>query len=581
MKLIPSFGEITQRSKEALQRFPITLAWAVIGTLYTLITIESKTFDNTFSGKVILTFILGISWLIATRFFEEQFKKDKEWIFLLTLTFLFIFFSTLTTTKDMNNVNITRFILFFLAGHLLVFVSPFIFKYDKNAYFNYLKTIFTAIVRSLFFSLILYLGIILALLAIRHLFNVYFDGKRYFQVFVVCMGIVNTWIYLSDFPKEIHNQTTIHYTKALEVLVKYILIPLVILYLIILYAYSLKIVINWSLPKGWVSYLVTALAFLGFVIQLLVNPVEKTINSRAIRRFHPWFYILLLPLLVLLFVAIFRRISEYGITENRYFVAVLACYVLAMTLYMLISKHKQTRFFMLILAGLMMLVSFGFWGAFSVATKSQVKEFTKVYNDIKSTNFTTTHKKKNRLRSIIQYLNDKNDIDKLEPIIGYNPKHTFKEVTWWSLTSKLMDSLNINVENESRLAEEIRYYNLDEINAIIHIKNYDYLKRMHFNHFNDKRNSINDYTFSLKKNSKLILVSKNENEVGFIDCTQLVDSLKKQERTNAVNEEVMTVTTAFKNVDIKIIFKDVSLEKENNKEHIYSGSAYVLIKEHD
>ena len=108
-----------------------------------------------------------------------------------------------------------------------------------------------------------------------------------------------------------------------------------------LYAYSLKIVINWNLPKGWVSYLVIALSFLGFIVLILINPIQKSIDSRTINKFHPWFYYLLLPLIALLFVAIFRRINEYGITENRYFVFMLACWILAMTLYILFSKRKK------------------------------------------------------------------------------------------------------------------------------------------------------------------------------------------------------------------------------------------------
>ena len=178
MKLIPSLGEITNKGKEAFKRFPITLTWAIIGTLFTLWAIEIETFDKIFYGKVILTFVLGVSWLIATRFFEEQFKRDKEWVFLITLSFILVFYVSLPNEGNMNTINITRFILYFIGGHLFVFVAPFILKWNKNAYFNYLKSIFIAIVRSLFFSLVLYLGVALALLAFKHLFNI----SRHFNI---------------------------------------------------------------------------------------------------------------------------------------------------------------------------------------------------------------------------------------------------------------------------------------------------------------------------------------------------------------------------------------------------------------
>ncbi|TYP99885.1 uncharacterized protein DUF4153 [Tenacibaculum adriaticum] len=579
MKLIPSLGEITHKGKEAFKRFPITLSWSIIGTLFTLWSVEIETFDKIFYGKVILTFILGISWLIATRFFEEQFKTDKEWIFLITLSFIFVFYVSLPNEGRMSNTNITRFVLYLLAGHLLIFVAPFLLKWNKNAYFNYIKSIFIAIVRSLFFSLVLYLGVALALLAFKHLFNIDVDGKRFFQIFIICLGIVNTWMYLADFPKKIHQKTIVNYTKALEVLVKYVLIPLVILYLIILYAYSLKIVLNWNLPKGWVSYLVVALSFLGFLIQILISPIQQTTDSRAIRRFYPWFYVLLLPLNILLFVAIFRRISEYGFTENRYFVLILACYILGMTAYMLISKNKKTNYFPLSLAVLALLTSFGFWSAFSVSTKSQVHQFKKVYHEIKAQNFTTTYEKKNQLQSIIRYLSNKNETDKITDILGYNPDEVFKSKNKWDIPYKLMDSLNITIDDKTTIASENKYYNLDEFNTIINTKGYDFFKRVYFNSFKDNRKEYLGYEFILLEKSNTISIWKNNSEIGILDCTSLLDSLDKQSKNNGIDPDLMTIEKILDSLKVKIVFVDISMDKNNQKNYIYSANGYVLIKE--
>ncbi|WP_428743520.1 DUF4153 domain-containing protein [Tenacibaculum sp.] len=582
MKIIPSFGEITSKTKEAFKRFPLTLSWAIIGTLFTLFTIEADTFDNAFNARVILTFVLGISWLIATRFFKEQFKKNISWLFVITFGFLALFYFSFNIDNDRVHQNsIIRFVLYFIAGHLLVIVAPFIIKWNKSAYFNYLKSVFIAIVRSFFFSLILYLGIVLALLAVKHLFNVDFKGERFLQVFVICIGIVNTWIYLSDFPKDIHNQIAINYTKALEVLVKYILIPLVILYLIILYAYSLKIVINWNLPKGWVSYLVIALSFLGFIVQILINPIQKTIASRAIRKFYPWFYYLLLPLLLLLFVAIFRRVNEYGITENRYFVLTLAFWILAMTLYMLVSKRKKIKAFPFSLAIIAIFVSFGFWGAFSVSTKSQVRQFEKVYTDIKNTDFTTTFEKKNQLRSIIHYLNEKNELEKLETIIGYNPKTMFKTESHWQLQSKLMDSLNIKVTDKPNDPYKNNYYNIDEYDLTIDVKNYDVLRSLFLNTYENK-NTIKDYHFSLPKKTNTIKIWSGDNHIGDIDCSNLVEKLESQDKNYNLDPKLMTIEHHFETLNVKLIFKNIGLSEfgdNTSKKYVSSISVYVLIKE--
>ncbi|WP_028891650.1 DUF4153 domain-containing protein [Tenacibaculum sp. 47A_GOM-205m] len=582
MKIIPSLGEIVSKAKNTFNRFPITLSWAVIGTFFTLSTIENDTFDDIFTGIIILIFALGISWLIATRFFLEQLKKKSYWVFLIPFNFLTAFyFSIDIDAYRIDKNSIIRFFLYFIAGHLFVMIAPFFIKWDKSAYFNYLKAVFISIVRSLFFSLILYLGIVLALLAVKHLFNVDFKGDRFLQVFVICIGIVNTWIYLSDFPKDIHNQLTINYTKALEVLVKYILIPLVILYLIILYAYSLKIVINWNLPKGWVSYLVIALSFLGFIVQTLINPIQKTINSRAIRRFHPWFYYLLLPLIGLLFVAIFRRINEYGITENRYFVLVLAFWILAMTLYMIFSKQQRIKIFPLSLAIITMLISFGFWGAFSVSTKSQVQQFEKVYTDIKNTGFSTTFEKKNQLRSIIRYLNEKDELEKVTATLGYNPKTTFKTESHWQLQKKLMDSLNIKVTDNPEKPYRAYYYNLDDFNITLDLKNYDFLKRLYIT-LHENKNSINQYQLTLTENSNILEISTGEDLIGEIDCSEMIKKLKDQEQNYNLPLNLMTIEQHFKMLNVKLIFQSISLsniDDDTKEEYVSNATIYVLIKE--
>src|SRR5699024_5571330 len=131
--------------------------------------------------------------------------------------------------------------------------------------------------------------------------------------------------------------------KPLEVFVKNILVPLLLLYFVILYLYAFKIMIDWELPKGWVSSLISVLAVLGFVIHIVIYPVRKTHSSLLLRRFHPWFFILLAQLILLLFIAVGKRLNEYGFTEARYLLLALSFWILSMILYFLFSKKKELR----------------------------------------------------------------------------------------------------------------------------------------------------------------------------------------------------------------------------------------------
>ncbi|MGB1307355.1 MAG: DUF4153 domain-containing protein [Oceanihabitans sp.] len=586
-----NFGEITQKAKEAFLRFPITLIWAIFGTFFVISILEFQQDLNDYNKETI-TLILGVSWLIGARFWAEQLtqKTKKIGVFCVSFLLIFAFYIHLPTNDSFDNpIYLIRFLLYLIAGHLFLMVAPFIGYWNKNAFWNYLKSVFIAIGRSLLFTIVLYLGLILALMAVKYLFDVDIKEERYFQIYVFCLGIVNTWTYLSDFPKNIRNQENINYNKALEVFVKYILIPLVILYLIILYAYGLKIVLEWNLPKGWVSYLVIALAFLGFSIQIMVNPIQKNIKSRVINKFHPWFYYALLPLLILLFIAVFKRISDYGFTEKRYFVLILAIWISLMALYLLFSKNKYLKVLPISIGIIALLSSVGFWGAFHVSKKSQVNQFNKVYSTVSNNKNIATNKSYKSLKSILTYLNKREQISLLNTIVAIDleavrktSKFNNNQRTYFS-TKYILDSLGIIMpkDEKNNYSNKYRSFSLDTNNFNIDIKDYSRLYKINFLSRNNNSESILNYSFKLIEENTKVVIQENNKTIHELNLKPLI----KESEYNANNAKYPAKDLTFiiekNNTRFKIIIEHLSVKIENNKTEIRSLKAYVLIKHHD
>ena len=98
MALFPSFGEITQKAVHTFKRFPVTLTWAILGTLYTIWLVDADIpgDEKTPFFKVVLIAGMGVSWLIATRFLINYFKevenKRKHWIMVIPVLFLVWFY---------------------------------------------------------------------------------------------------------------------------------------------------------------------------------------------------------------------------------------------------------------------------------------------------------------------------------------------------------------------------------------------------------------------------------------------------------------------------------------------------------
>ena len=115
--------------------------------------------------------------------------------------------------------------------------------------------------------------------------------------------------------------------RAVAALVKFVLVPLLLVYTAILYAYAVKIALAWELPKGTLGSLVVGYLLVGAATLLLGYPSRE--SGGALR---PPVLALLgglaaLPV-VLLFIAVGRRIADYGVTEQRYLMVLVGVWAL-------------------------------------------------------------------------------------------------------------------------------------------------------------------------------------------------------------------------------------------------------------
>jgi len=222
------------------------------------------------------------------------------------------------------------------------------------------------------FTLVLYGGLALALAAVENLFELPIPGERYLQLWILHLGIFLPWFFLAGVPSELDDTVRdIRYPNGLKIFSQYVLLPLVGIYFVILLAYSGKIVFSWTWPYGWVSRLILGFSATGLLSLLLLYPLHTRDEARWITRAATWFWVALLPLLVLYFLAISRRISEYGMTEGRYLGVLVGAWLAAMALYFLFSRGRHITRIPVSLCILALLISFGPWGMFSVSEQSQ------------------------------------------------------------------------------------------------------------------------------------------------------------------------------------------------------------------
>ncbi|HAL55745.1 MAG TPA: hypothetical protein DCP63_04520 [Bacteroidetes bacterium] len=428
MKL-PSLRQVFKESTDTFVRFPLVLADAILGTMVTIVLVDHQGPPRpTVFFNILSATILGLPLLIALALFAE--KKKWGWsgstAFQMAGVLLLIAYA-FTVPSDLPGApgfHVIRLLIFAVALHLFVAVAPFTSAGEMNGFWHFNKALFLRFLTAFLYSLVLFAGLAIALAALDQLFGMNVPGRRYPQLWFVIIGIFNTWFFLADVPRDLDAlDAQTEYPKEIKILAQYILFPLALVYLVILYAYVGKILIAWDWPKGWVSKLILGYSATGMFLLLLLHPIRDLVENVWIKTASRWFYVILIPLLVMLPLALWRRISEYGMTEGRYLALALGIWLTAMALYFIFSKTKNIKLVPASLCVLSLLVTFGPWGTFEVSERSQVGQLKEILErhsilvegTIQKPPSAVPFRDTKQISSILLYLHDIHGFDGIQP----------------------------------------------------------------------------------------------------------------------------------------------------------------------
>lgn len=375
MKL-PSLSFLAQAFVDACVRFPATMLCAFVGTGAVMSAIEFDRGDNDNFMRIWLMAQLGLALCTGLTVFAEArgWNRLRNWgiqaVGLAVLAMYFVLFDM--DAFSFESVHIPRYLGFLAGAHLLVAVAPHLNRTPIADFWEYNKQLFANFVVGAVYAHILFGGLALALLAVNELFNLNIDGKMYAHLFAVLAGVFQTAFFLFHFPRHFgFDEQDRSYNVVFKNLCQYILIPIVGLYFLILYAYSVKILVTWNLPHGWVSSLVLGFSVAGIFTYLINYLLPQYSDIKIVHAYRKWFWWVLLPMAGLLFVAIGRRISDYGITPERYYVAHVGLWLLAICGYFLWSKTDNIKFVPISLGLFVLVAVVGPFSAFNVAQRNQ------------------------------------------------------------------------------------------------------------------------------------------------------------------------------------------------------------------
>lgn len=454
---IPSIQALWLQTTKVFLRFPLQFILAILATSTWWYLIGIENYRGTLEinlVKFLSISNLALTLLLASDLYAEvkQFEAGKKWIFrfMAIIICVGLFF---TLHPSHNQADMYRIVILGFSFHLLVAFAPFIGNSNVNGFWHYNKTLFLRFLTSVLYAAVLYAGLAIALVAIDGLFNVTIDYRIYLKLFAVVGLCFTTVFFLAGVPDNINslnqNQT---YPKGLKIFTQYVLIPLVSIYLAILLVYEIKIALIWQLPKGLVSTLILGYAVFGILSLLLIYPIKNNEENGWIKLFGRFFYVMMLPLVLLLILAIIKRVGSYGITEPRYYLIILALWLSSITIYFLVSKHQNIKIIPISLCIMALLTVYGPQSAFSVAKIAQIARLKNLMQLKANTIDNEKHK-----ASIIRYLVSNHGLTALQ---------SFTHVNLTTIENKLDLKTKNNYENS--------YTKIDTAFAILKVKDINY-----------------------------------------------------------------------------------------------------------
>lgn len=443
---------ILHHAGETIKRFPLVLlACAVSGGI-----IEYNErfvhWDNPISLRLLFTALLLIPTFLSIRLLRERGEKLKPWILLLLPAVFFTF----ADKPELYSVKY-QFAQLLLATHVFAAIAPFLRGRRDGEFWEFNKTLFLRFILSTIYSGVLLLGLYLCMGALKGLFLVDITGHDFSTVFFACAFLFHPMHFLAGVPRELDRVP--EYPRALQIFCQNLFIPLVGILGTILVVYTVTIIANSSWPKGLVSLLISTFASLGLLSILLVDPLIRNRVS-WLPKYERYFFVTMTILSVVMLAAGLRRISDYAITEQRYFVILIGLWLFVMGSLFVAKPGRPIKLIPVSLFFIALFSAYGPWSAHSVAFRSQRDRLVRILSSngilvdgkLRPEGKKLKSGEKNNIVSIVDYIDRYHGMKALRPSITFNgnSNNRFYEeagIDHWDWNYEIYWSIYASVQN--------------------------------------------------------------------------------------------------------------------------------------
>lgn len=369
---------MAKRFGSTIRRFPLAVLFTLLLTGFLIFLNHGGKVSDKMEFFLVFYPATGILLAIALSLFTEDFgKRVVAWLVQAVIHAAWLGVSIYLARLDRFSLPQTIAVSATVAAiGFAVFLICFYRRKHELPFWNFSIRTVTAVFMSAAIGGALTFGLLLLVESLNMLFDIYIRDAVYGDIWTLCMVLLAPLLFMSLIPTGRMKYLTEapEFSRFAKGVVQYVFLPLLGLYILTLYAYAAKILLEWTLPVGGVSYLVSGSMLLMVLLIYITYPIQHQEGNKLFKNVTRWLPVALFPLLALMTVAIGRRLADYGITVSRLYLLVFNLWCYGVCLWLILTRNKRIWLIPASFAVILFLISVGPQSIANVTQRQLKKE---------------------------------------------------------------------------------------------------------------------------------------------------------------------------------------------------------------
>jgi hypothetical protein len=374
--------------KDTFLKYPVSIIALLVGfVLFTVVQMQDYDIQNSANYYLLNMLILAAEAVFALstmlNIYAYKFGLNKVLHYLLGLFAILLPIGLILyfVIPDVNSYSILHgsftgntLRILMVSGLSLsaIFIFPFLLDSDTNKWWNFFFNFVSSSLISILYALVIFLGFSLALGSLDVFWKIQFHTNQYAILGFLSFFFV-TQLYVLTRVKDLKNEVITEIPAFLITLVKFVMIPLIIVYTAIIYPYIFSFPFRAEWPANQSTYLIFSILALMYSVAIISYGLKSDSKEKTFfEKFVLVFNYISLPAILFWAYSLYLRIAESGLTINRIVLASIILLFFVLGLVNIVKKLTDIRIFLTSVFVLLFIMYFMPFTSFYWAQKDQI-----------------------------------------------------------------------------------------------------------------------------------------------------------------------------------------------------------------